>query len=94
MTVALASAIVNVEGERSAAAAQIHKTRPRKAPDYNTEEDKPAREHLPGIVGLTVDHAGLASVKKSAFIFISSSSEPASGPLLSLSEGREGEQPR
>ena len=42
------------------------KTRPRKAPDYNMEEDAPAEEHLPGIVGLTVDHAGLVSDEKLA----------------------------
>ena len=62
MTIPVAAAIVNVEGERSVAAAQIHKTKPRKSPDYNMEEDEPAKEHLPGIVGLTVDHAGLVSV--------------------------------
>ena len=62
VTIPVAAAIVNVEGERSAAAAQIHKTKPRKAPDYNMEEDELAKEHLPGIVGLTVDHAGLVSM--------------------------------
>ena len=42
------------------------KTRPRKTPDYNMEEDAPAEGHLPGIVGLTVDHAGLVSDEKLA----------------------------
>ena len=53
------------------------------------EEDTPAEEHLPGIVGLTVDHAGLVSDEKFAeFQGLSSSNGTP------LSEGESGERPR
>ena len=53
------------------------------------EEDTPAEEHLPGIVGLTVDHAGLVSDEKFAELLMLSSSN-----YTPLSEGESGKRPR
>jgi hypothetical protein len=62
VTIPLAAAVVNVEGEESAAAAQIHKNRPHKeAAEYSIENEEHLEDHIPGIVGLTVDTFGTVS---------------------------------